>query len=247
MAHFIFVHSSFTGAWCWRDILTRLESKGHSCIARDLPGHGEHSVPPDDVVFEDYVRAVIETIAPLPEPSILVGHSMTSIISQVAERIPSRIRALVYVTGFLLPSGHTMLDLVNDLDPEYLAELIWAPDRKTARLSPDGASKLYFQLCPPTVTKEVLPLLTPEPVAPFEARLQITEANFGRVTRYYVECEHDRILPVALQRKMHSAIPCKRVYTIEADHAPFFSAPAELTSILLEIAEAEYPLSLKTV
>ena len=243
MANFVFIHSSFTAAWCWRDILTRLESRRHKCIALDMPGHGKNSTPPEDVAFEDYLRAVIHAVEPLPEPPVLVGHSMTSIISQVAERIPSRIRALVYVAGFLLPNGHAMLEAVDDLDPEYLAQLIWSPDRKTACLSPDGAAKLYFQLCSPSVIKEIVPLLTPEPVAPFEARLRITDANFGRVPRYYVECERDRIIPVSVQRRMHSAIPCKRVYTIDTDHAPFFSAPAELSSILLEIAEAESPLS----
>jgi pimeloyl-ACP methyl ester carboxylesterase len=109
MAHFMFLHSSYTGAWCWRDILPRLESKGHTCIAPDMPAGGTDPTPPESVTFEDYVRALIERIQPLPEPVILVGHSRTSIISQVAERIPSQIRALVYVAGVLLPNGMALI------------------------------------------------------------------------------------------------------------------------------------------
>lgn len=239
MAHFMFLHSSYTGAWCWRDILPRLESKGHTCIAPDMPAGGKDPTPPESVTFEDYVRALIERIQPLPEPVILVGHSRTSIISQVAERIPSQIRALVYVAGVLLPNGSTMLDTVNGLDPEYLAQIVWSLDGKTARISSEGAAKLFFQLCPPSIRDEVIPWLRPEPVAPFQERLQITDDNFGRVPRYYVECTHDRILPIALQRKMHSALPCKGVYSLDADHAPFFSAPSELCSILLSIADQQ--------
>jgi pimeloyl-ACP methyl ester carboxylesterase len=204
-----------------------------------MPAGGKDPTPPESVTFEDYVRALADRIQPLPEPVILVGHSRTSIISQVAERIPSRIRALVYVSGVLLPNGSTMLDTVNGLDPEYLSQIIWAPDGKTARLSAEGAAKFFFPLCPASIRAEVIPLLGPEAVDPFQERLQITDANFGRVPRYYVECVHDRILPVALQRKMHSAMPCKRVYSLNADHAPFFSAPSELCSALLSIAEQE--------
>jgi pimeloyl-ACP methyl ester carboxylesterase len=239
MATYVFVHGSFQGAWCWREIVPRLENKGHSCVAFDLPGHGNDPMPPEDVTFQDYVRAVIDIAEPLPQTPILVGHSMTAIISQVAEVIPSRLRALVYVAGLLLPDGKAMLEMVNDFDPQYLAQLVWAPDRKTARWSPAVAREYAYPLCPPSVVEEILPLLTAEPVAPYEARLQTTADNFGRVPRYYVECARDRIVPISLQRKMHSAIPCKRVYSIDADHSPFFSVPAELTSILLAIAEAE--------
>jgi pimeloyl-ACP methyl ester carboxylesterase len=239
MATYILVHGSFTGAWCWREVLPRLESKGHTCIALEMPAHGKDRTPAETVMLEDYVRTVVNAITPLREAPILVGHSMTSIISQAAERIPSRIRALVYLAGLLLPNGSTMLDAVNDLDPEYLAELVWAADGKTARISPEGARRFLCQLCPRELVEEILPLLTAEPVAPFQARLEITEGNFGRVPRYYIECLQDRIIPIALQRKMHSALPCKRVYSIDTDHTPSFSSPAQLTSILLSAAEAE--------
>lgn len=239
MQTFVFVHGSFQGAWCWREIVPQLESKNHYCVAFDLPGHGHDAMPPEDVTFQDYVNAVIRVIERLPEAPILVGHSMTGIISQVAEIIPSRIRALVYVAGFLLPSGKTMLETVNDFDPQYLAQIIWAPDRKTARISPAGAKEFLYPLCPPSLVDEVLPLLTAEPVAPYETRLQITADRFGRVPRYYVECERDRVIPITLQRKMYSEIPCKKIYKIDTDHSPFFSAPTELTSILLAVAEAE--------
>lgn len=236
MATFIFVHGSFQAAWCWREIVPRLENKGHHCVTFDLPAHGKDSTPPESVVLDDYVHAAIKVIESQPEAPIVVGHSMTSIISQAAERIPSRIRALVYVAGLLLADGQTMLDMVNDFDARYLAEIIWAPDRKTARWSPVAAREFAYPLCPRAIVEEIVPLLTAEPVAPYEARLRTTPANFGRVPRYYVECTRDRIIPIALQHKMHSAIPCKRIYSIDTDHSPFFSAPDQLVSILVSIA-----------
>jgi hypothetical protein len=35
---------------------------------------------------------------------------------------------------------------------------------------------------------------------------------------------------------MHAASPCRKVFSIDTDHSPFFSAPEELAEILLEIA-----------
>lgn len=239
MATYVFVHGSFQAGWCWREIVPRLECKGHGCVTFDLPGHGNDQTPLESIKFEDYVRAVTKVVESVSEAPILVGHSMTGIISQVAERIPSRVRCLVYVAGLLLQDGQTMLDMVNDFDPAYLAQIVWAPNRKTARLSSIGAREFGYPLCPTSIVGEIVALLTAEPVAPYEAHLQTTPENFGRVPRYYVECLRDRIIPLSLQRKMHSKLPCKRVYSIDVDHSPFFSAPDELTSILLSIAEAE--------
>jgi hypothetical protein len=74
-------------------------------------------------------------------------------------------------------------------------------------------------------------------VAPSETPLSLTEANFGRVRRYYIECLQDRVVPVALQRSMRAGIHFDGVYSIDTDHSPFFSAPYELTAILHRIAE----------
>ena len=239
MATYVFVHGSFQAAWCWREIVPRIERKGHRCITLDLPGHGDDQTPLESITFDDYVSAVMKVVESIPEAAILVGHSMTGIISQVAERMPSQIRCLVYVAGLLLQAGQAMLDPVNDFDPAYLAQIVWAPDRKTARLSERAVREFSYPLSPPSVVEEIVPLLTAEPIAPYEARLEISAADFGRVPRYYVECLRDRIIPLSLQRKMYSALPCKCVYSIDADHSPFFSAPDELSVILLSIAENE--------
>lgn len=169
----------------------------------------------------------------------LSGTAWGGVISQAAaERIPDRIQALVFIAALLLPDGRSIFEAIGEsFDPEYLAQLLWAPDRRTARLSATGAKEFGFPLCPPSIVEEVLPLLTAEPVSPFETPLRISAGRFGRVPRYYVECTGDRLVPISLQREMYSAIPCQRVYSIEADHSPFFSAPAELASALLAIPE----------
>jgi pimeloyl-ACP methyl ester carboxylesterase len=237
MAEFILVHGAWHGAWCWREVVARLEARGHTATAIDLPGHGEDCSPPEKVTLQDYVTCIVNALAHSSHRPLVVGHSMGGLIGQVAELVPDRIRALVYVSALLAPSGTSMMQLVAGFDPQYLAEFEWAPDRRTARLSAAGLRNFLYSCCPADLVEAAFPLLTPEPVAPYETPFATTDANFGRVPRYYVECLRDRIVPLALQRSMRAGLTFRDIYSIDIDHAPFFSAPDELTGILHTIAE----------
>jgi hypothetical protein len=129
-----------------------------------------------------------------------------------------------------------MLEMVEGFDPEYLAEIAWAEDRRTAMLTPRGAAEFLYPICPPDVVRDAIARFTPEPVAPFEHVVRVTPEGFGGVARYYIECLRDRVIPIELQRKMCSILPCRQVYTIDTDHSPFFSAPQELADMLDRIA-----------
>jgi len=237
MAEFILVHGSWHGAWCWREVVPRLEARGHTATAIDLPGHGEDRSAPEAVTLHDYVTRVVQAVGALKDRPLLVGHSMGGgLISQAAELVPDRIRALIYVSAVLPPSGSCMMQLVDGLDPQYLAQLEWAPDRRTARLSAAGVRDFCYSCCPAGIVEDVLPRVTPEPVAPYETPFSTTDTNSGRVPRHYIECLRDRILPLATQRAMRAPLTFAGVYSIDTDHAPFFSAPDELTAILDTIA-----------
>ncbi len=81
-------------------------------------------------------------------------------------------------------------------------------------------------------------LLLPEPVRPNATPLRLTDERYGRVPRVYIECRRDRAILPALQRKMYADLPCRKVFSIDTDHSPFFSRPQELTEYLLAL-EAE--------
>ena len=236
MASFLLVHGAWQGAWCWREIVSRLESRGHRAVAIDLPGHGQEATPGKSILLHDYVEAVIRALDGIEEPPLLVGHSMGGLISEVAEAVPHRLRALIYVAALLLPNGSSMLQMVERFDPEYLAQITWEDNGRLAMLTPRGAAEFLYSLCPAEIVKDAITRFRPEPVAPYEQVMCVTPERFGTVARYYIESLQDRIVPIALQREMHSSLPCKDVYSIDADHAPFLSAPQELTDILDRIA-----------
>jgi pimeloyl-ACP methyl ester carboxylesterase len=234
MARFVLIHGSWLGAWCWREILPRLEAHGHQVVAPDLPGHGEDPTPPESVTFQDYVDCTLAAVHASSDKSILVGHSMGgAIIRQAAGLAPDRIRAVVSIAALLPAHEATMLSFVEGFDPDYLAQILWAPDRRTARLSPEGVSQFLCAGCPAPVVESVLALQTPEPVAPYETPLFFQDSN---APNYYIECLQDRIVPIALQRTMHAGVPADRVYSLASGHAPHLSTPDQLALILQKIA-----------
>lgn len=229
------VHGSWQGAWCWREVIPRLASAGHEAVAIDLPGHGDDRTPVESVTFQHYVDRVLQAVNDSSDAPILVGHSMGgAIVRQAAGLAPRRVRAIVSVASLLPPNGAKMLSSVERFDPEYVAQILWADDRRTTRLSLEGVRRFACFLCPAATVDWAIPRLTVEPVSPYETPLFFSDS--GR-PHYYIECLQDRIVPIALQRSMHADFPADRVYALDTDHCPFFSMPEEFASILHRIVE----------
>jgi pimeloyl-ACP methyl ester carboxylesterase len=236
MATFILVHGSWHGAWCWRQVTPLLECRGHKAIALDLPGHGADRTPPTDITLAHYVDAVVRAVEAQREPPIVVVHSMGGLLASVGEAQPDAMAAMVFIAPNLPPSGSTMLSYVDEYDPGFPATFVWAGDGRSASISSDGVRQFLYNRCPASLVDDLLPLFTPEPVAPFEATLTMTPDRFGRVPRYFVETLQDRAVPLRLQRATQARVGFSGVFTLDADHAPFFSASEDLAACLNSIA-----------
>ena len=62
--------------------------------------------------------------------------------------------------------------------------------------------------------------------------MRITDGNFGRVPRVYIECALDNAVAPEFAREMYTALPCAEVIEMQTGHSPFLSAPEELARIL---------------
>lgn len=231
------VHGSWQGAWCWRRILPLLTSQGHRPIALDLPGHGQDNTPLDQLTLEAYVEAVAGLLNGLDDAPILVGHSMAGgVISCVAESSRHTISGMVHVAAVIPSNGSSMLSLVEGYDPQFLETFVWAADGRSARITPDGARRFLYPLCPSVDVEEAIERLTPEPVAPFEAPITTTQERCGCIPSYYVETSRDRCVPPGLQKSIQARMDFRGVFSLNTDHSPFFSAPNELVTYLSAIA-----------
>ncbi|WP_046245390.1 alpha/beta fold hydrolase [Hymenobacter terrenus] len=235
---YVLVHGAFAGQYAWQLVKPRLEQAGHKVITFDLPGHGDDPTPAAQVTFESYVRTVVDHINAEAGQVVLVGHSMGGmVISQVAEQIPDKLAKLVYLSAYLPQNGQSIQDLSGAGDSESLIgpNLKLAADYSTASLPTDIAVQVFAGDCSDDIKKLVAATNKPEPLAPFQAQVALTAANFGRVPKYYIETLHDQGVGTALQKQMVSSGAVAKVYTLESGHSPYFAKPAELVTILEEL------------
>lgn len=159
----LLVHGAWHASWCWEGILPALNAAGYRTHAPDLRGHGR-SLGRDRLRWtplRTYVDDTAAQIAALPEPPIVIAHSMGGFITQhlMARGLPMRGVALIAP----LPNTGAL--------PMALKTLRRSPAtvmRMIARLSlypmvenPDDAAHLFLD-----------PSLPPEDVVRFHARLQ---------------------------------------------------------------------------
>jgi len=80
-------------------------------------------------------------------------------------------------------------------------------------------------------------LLRPCPrMAVTNMSLKTTDEGYGVVPRVYIKTLKDNAFSLAKQEELITNSPPKKVYSIDSDHSPFFSASEKLHSLLLEIA-----------
>jgi pimeloyl-ACP methyl ester carboxylesterase len=170
---------------------------------------------------------------------VLVGHSRAGIvISRAVELAPERFVALVYLAAFLVDDGQTLESVMRQIPQraESAGSLELSADGSSSRIAPGAVQRVFYNTSPPELVERARERSGPEPMASFTTPLSITRERWESVPRYYIECTQDRAIAPELQRQMQDRLPCERTFTMNTDHSPFYSAPAELSEHLLEIA-----------
>ena len=115
MATFVLVHGAWHGSWCWARVRRALGDQGHQVFTPTLTGVGERShLLSRDIDLQVHVDDVANLIRwEELDDVILCGHSYGGcVISGVADALPDRIAALVYLDAFLLEEGECLHDLL---------------------------------------------------------------------------------------------------------------------------------------
>jgi pimeloyl-ACP methyl ester carboxylesterase len=237
VVRYVLIHGAWHGAWCWYKVISLLKAKGHNVEAIDLPGSGMDKTPISQVTLDAYARKVCEVLDAQPEPVILVGHSLGGLaITQAAEYRPDKIKALVYLTAFLLKNGQSRIS-VRAQDPESLAPhyTTYSEDKSYMTFEQEGIKDVFYADCSEQDIVHAKSLFCVQSVAPLTTPMNLTEENFGKIPKVYIECLQDRAISPSMQKKMYLATKCQKVLSLNTSHSPFFSAPEALTAHLLSL------------
>jgi len=245
VATFVLVHPAWLGGWCWNKIVPRLQKRGHRTYAPTLTGLGERAhLASSDVGLtthiEDIASAVIfEDLKNI----VLVGTSSSgTVITGVADNIPERISALVYLDAFLPADGQSTFD---HLPPERRAVL-------EQLVQSEGGGWLLPRFAPPpwpVILRDVwlvtdgsdidwmLPRLRPTPVRHFTDHVQITRGRSDDIHRTYIRCTGMRIPAPQFDNaaKLARSTPGWRCVEIDAPHVSYITHPDEVTATLLDL------------
>ena len=236
---YLLVHGGSHGGWCWRDVAVHLRAAGHLVFTPTQTGLGErrHLMSPDITLdtFVDDIANVIE--AEELEDLYLVGHSFGGCaVVGVAERMPQRLRHLVFLDSLIPMSGQSIMSGLP-------------PDVREARLA--AADKFSGGLCSPVppatnfgLSREregdatldwVQRRLTPQPLRTYLTSLTLAHPVGNGVPATYIRCTdplYPIVTPSAEFAKAQSGWDYREIATC---HDAMISAPRELAEMLLSI------------
>ena len=277
-AVFVLVHGGWHNHSAWDKVTPILKANGFAALTLDLPGAGVNAIAPSSlgrrpfdpaafaaerspvagVTQEERTEAVVALVKEAASLSdgkvILVGHSAGGMtISAVAEQVPDLLLAVVYLAGFMVPNGMTLLAVLKHQSmSSALGPRLFVGDPAAigaTRIHAGSTDEAYRSLLKAAFYGDVSEsefahaasqLHCDEPNAGALAPSEITPGRFGGLPRHYIRCTQDRAIPLAGQDHMITAVDRAiggktTTHTLESSHSPFLSQPAALSQILMDI------------
>jgi pimeloyl-ACP methyl ester carboxylesterase len=237
---YVLVHGAWQDEHAWDKVKPLLEAQGNKVVTVNLPGHGTDATPVSQISLANYVDAVTNAVNQEPGQVVLVGHSMAGlVVSEVAEKIPSKIKYLVYVAAYLPKNGDDLTSLSKtDATSKIGPNLEFSKDYSTATIKKTVLVDAFCADCSQEEKDALLKNHKAEPTKPLQEKAVLTDANFGSVAKYYIETTKDFAVGNPLQKKMVADNgTVKQVFTMETSHLPFIVQPQQFVDILLGIGK----------
>jgi len=110
----VLVPGACHGGWWYDPVVDELTADGQTAVAVTLPGLEERPALDQLITLDTHIDHLLATL-PDHGQVVLVGHSYAGmVITAVADRVPHRVAALVYLDAFLPHNGDSCWALTND-------------------------------------------------------------------------------------------------------------------------------------
>lgn len=231
MTTFVFVHGAWYGSWCWKRVRALLGQCGHEVFTPTLTGLGERKhLLAAGVDLRTHIADVENLILWEELDSVvLCGHSYGGcVLSGVADRIPDRIRSLVYVDAFVLENGECLFDtLPPDFRELQLEQSMTLGDEWLIPPIPARAFQVN-EADRDWVDRQC----TMQPLASFQQPLRLTGAGEAVRDVRYIHATGWGPSPFGMHRERAAARGWS-IFTIDCGHDVMIDRPRELAAELL--------------
>jgi pimeloyl-ACP methyl ester carboxylesterase len=112
---FVLVHGAWGGGWDWRHVADLLTADGNMVFRPTLTGQGEHSnLSSTNIDLDTHIQDIVNVILwENLHDVVLMGHSYGGmVITGVADRVPDRIKRVVYLDALLPKNGESVNKIV---------------------------------------------------------------------------------------------------------------------------------------
>jgi len=143
----VLVHGASGGGWQFKQVAAILEAKGWLVYRPTLSGLGErHHTATADIGLTTHIQDIVNLILfEELRDVVLLGHSYAGIVvTAVADRIPDRVRHIIYLDAFLPIDGESLMttrrpdvsDIAKNVKEGFIVNRSIKPDAPPPRLVP---------------------------------------------------------------------------------------------------------------
>jgi len=232
---FVLVHGASHGGWCYGRVAEILRLQGHRVFTPSLSGLAERSRETCHAInLTTHINDILDLFKwEELDDAVLCGHSYGGmVVGGVADRIPERIRKLVFLDAVIPENGKCMADYVFPGEALLgVMDLVGAVGGGFVLPAPPAAFFKVNEADQAMVDR----LCTPHPIASLIEKINIG-ANADSIANHtYIYATNWGFPPIVQQYERAKTLPGWKVFEVDSGHDIMIDAPVRLAEILSDL------------
>ena len=231
MSTYLLVPGAWLGGWCWEHVAAELRVAGHTVIPATLTGLGERAhLLSREIDLDTHISDIVGLFEYRDlHDVILVGHSYGgTVITGVAERVPDRIRRLIYLDASVPRNGELNDDVIG---PTMAAQL-----RASAMSEGEGwkvppARYVIGRLSDHPLRDWVAARLKPHPLRPFAEPVSLHSPEAAALPRAFIQTTQSDLYRGLIARARQAGWHCQEM---GGGHYAMITEPKAVAVALIE-------------